>query len=470
MQYTENYSLRKPQMAETASVSDLNYNSDRIDAILADDRQISVAMYVSGNTYNTGDLVGYENPSTHHIRVYRCLVDNVTGVWDSTKWTLTNLADEILDAKASGGTEVEANPTGTPSDTLNTVEIDNVIYAVGGDSANQNIADAFSELQTYAVGDYCIYESILYKCTTAVQTAGAWDSTKWTPCVVTDEMGSGGGGGSSTFAGLSDVSLTSLTDGDFPQYDATAQKWKNVAITGVSVQPVIYSMEEREIGVWTNGKPLYQRSIELTQVSFGSWRTYSVGSTIEIVNAEGALFRTNRTADFFNYYEDSTAGLYLIQRTDNLAYKIGSSYSSGFEKVIFTIQYTKTTDVAGSGTWTPSGVPSVNYSTDEQVVGTWIDGATLYEKTVRSTVTPSESTWTTIPLDLPTGAQIIKYEAYYRRSTGAVDLIPQYNPTGSSEWLFGSISPTGFTYKVGSPYIQDFSETNVIIRYTKSSS
>ena len=132
MQYTENYSLRKPQMAETASVSDLNYNSDRIDAVLADDRQISVAMYVSGNTYNTGDLVGYENSSTHHIRVYRCLVDNVTGVWDSTKWALTNLADEILDAKASGGTEVEANPTGTAVGTLTSLGINGDKYEIQG--------------------------------------------------------------------------------------------------------------------------------------------------------------------------------------------------------------------------------------------------------------------------------------------------------------------------------------------------
>lgn len=194
MQYTDNYSLRKPQMAETASVSDINYNTDRIDAIMADNRQLSVDMYVSGNTYNTGDLVGYENPSTHHIKVYRCLVDNVTGVWDSTKWAITNLADEVIAARASGGTEVKANPSGTPTDTMNTVEIDGVVYAVGGDSANQNIADEFSTSQTYAVGDYCIYESILYKCTTAISTAGAWDSTKWTSCVVTDEMGQGGGG------------------------------------------------------------------------------------------------------------------------------------------------------------------------------------------------------------------------------------------------------------------------------------
>lgn len=378
MQYTENYSLRKPQTAETASVSDLNYNSDRIDAILADDRQISVAMYVSGNTYNTGDLVGYENPSTHHIRVYRCLVDNVTGVWDSTKWTLTNLADEILDAKASGGTEVEANPTGTPSDTMHTVRIDDVIYDVSGDSANQNIADAFSTLQTYAVGDYCIYESILYKCTTAIETAGAWDSTKWTPCVVTDEMGSGGGGGSSTFAGLSDVSLTSLTDGDFPQYDATAQKWKNVAIAGVSVQPVIYSTEEREIGVWTDARPLYQKTV-------------SVGGTVP-------------------------TGAVLITRISNEGYD--------------TIQYIKSADTPGSGTWTPSGVPAVHYSTDEQVVGTWYDGSTLYQKTITFNAVYSSS-WVIYSHGIQNVDEIVSLKAAIT-SQGTYYELPQYRSANTA--------------------------------------
>ena len=56
---------------------------------------------------------------------------------------------------------------------------------------DKNIADQFSTSATYDVDDYVIYEGTLYKCTTAVTTAGAWDSTKWTAVLVTDEMGSG---------------------------------------------------------------------------------------------------------------------------------------------------------------------------------------------------------------------------------------------------------------------------------------
>ena len=59
--------------------------------------------------------------------------------------------------------------------------------------ANQNIAEDYDETETYVVGDYVIYNGLLYKCVTAVATAETFDPTKWTHVVVTDEMGSGGG-------------------------------------------------------------------------------------------------------------------------------------------------------------------------------------------------------------------------------------------------------------------------------------
>ena len=462
MQYTENYSLRKPQMAETASVSDLNYNSDRIDAILADDRQISVAMYVSGNTYNTGDLVGYENPSTHRIRVYRCLVDNVTGTWDSTKWTLTNLADEILDAKASGGTEVEANPTGTASDTLNTVRIDNVIYAVGGDSANQNIADAFSELQTYAVGDYCIYESILYKCTTAVQTAGAWDSTKWTSCVVTDEMGSGGGGGSSTFAGLSDVSLTSLTDGDFPQYDATAQKWKNVAIAGVNVQPVVYSTEEREIGVWHDGKPLYRRTYTFSTPIIIPYSGAAVETPIDSSDIDVIIYASAIHADGTNY--DGIITDPTKSNHTRVGMQTGRNGANATASVVV-LEYTKLSDTAGSGTWTPSSVPSVHYSTTEQVVGTWIDGSTLYEKVFTGNVSMPSNSWYDFELDSGINIVMVEYAKYLLSGGGTVDM-GWYR----SSSIYSCYTITQNIISALQVGIANISGYRFVVRYTKSSS
>lgn len=46
--------------------------------------------------------------------------------------------------------------------------------------------DEFSKLNSYAVGDYCIYQNKLYKCNTA--TNGDWDASKWTETSVGDEL------------------------------------------------------------------------------------------------------------------------------------------------------------------------------------------------------------------------------------------------------------------------------------------
>jgi hypothetical protein len=67
---------------------------------------------------------------------------------------------------------------------------------IDGMGGNQNIAENYDDTLTYSVGDYVIYNGLLYKCDTAVSTAETFDPTKWTHVVVTDEMGSGGGSGS----------------------------------------------------------------------------------------------------------------------------------------------------------------------------------------------------------------------------------------------------------------------------------
>ena len=54
------------------------------------------------------------------------------------------------------------------------------------------IAEDFDSTATYAVGDYVIYNGLLYKCTNA--HSGAWVAGDFTATLVSDEFGSGGGG------------------------------------------------------------------------------------------------------------------------------------------------------------------------------------------------------------------------------------------------------------------------------------
>lgn len=94
--YTDNYTMTKPTYAEQADISVINANMDIIDSVMHSS-QISLApAYDINETYNTGDIV------MHELLMYKCLEDNVTGVWDSTKWTRTTAGEE-----SGGGADLD---------------------------------------------------------------------------------------------------------------------------------------------------------------------------------------------------------------------------------------------------------------------------------------------------------------------------------------------------------------------------
>ena len=96
---------------------------------------------------------------------------------------------------ASGGSETPATDASEVEydNTTSQLTADNVQDAIdeivaNADTASEDILtlqnvqgyDEYDETQTYAVGDYAIYNNIVYECTTAVSTAEPFDSTKWT--------------------------------------------------------------------------------------------------------------------------------------------------------------------------------------------------------------------------------------------------------------------------------------------------
>ena len=69
-------------------------------------------------------------------------------------------------------------------------KLNNIATAIqtSGTTSLYVIADAFDSTATYDVGDYVIYNSSLYKCTTAVSVAGAFDPSDWEVVQVMDEI------------------------------------------------------------------------------------------------------------------------------------------------------------------------------------------------------------------------------------------------------------------------------------------
>lgn len=155
---------------------------------------------------------------------------------------------------------------------------------------------------------------------------------------------------------------------------------------------LIYSEEEREVGVWTDGKPLYQKTVHFGavaagtinyQVTMGLSNVDEVAFTLCTVNNISGVWITLprsllQSSSTFAEYGINQQG-YTIS-TDKFRIDTGSSVA--IQEGYVTIQYTKTTDTAGSGTWTTTGEYAHHYSTSEKVIGTWIDGKPLYEKCI----------------------------------------------------------------------------------------
>ena len=140
-----------------------------------------------------------------------------------------------------------------------------------------------------------------------------------------------------------------------------------------------YSTTEKVIGRWTDGKPLYQKSFTFSNVTISSTQT-NIGDISEIPIENGWV-----ESVFANEVDDYFYGLGFISvwlRVDPTDHNFGIKYTfSGqttvVKSLVVTIRYTKSTDSAAT---TIEQKPT-HYSTDEQVVGTWIDGKPVYQKT-----------------------------------------------------------------------------------------
>lgn len=229
-------------------------------------------------------------------------------------------------------------------------------------------------------------------------------------------------------------------------------------------QPVIYSEEEREIGVWTDGKPLYQKTIKQ---SFTGKAKVTIATDIDYEHTIETTYYATGVYDSPMFITGATVYCYIQREQDN-SLTINNEYNGAIEWIV-TIQYTKTTDQPGSGTWTPQGVPAVHYSTEEHVVGTWIDGSTLYEKSYHVPTVTS----TYITIDSTISASTIKLRDV---SMGSIVIGGAYN---NAQYVDGRLSYNSFirvVLNVGlsvgmeAPPSDPITDFDFTIRYTKSTS
>lgn len=207
------------------------------------------------------------------------------------------------------------------------------------------IADEFDSTSTYAVGDYCTYAGKLYKCTTAITTAGAWDSNNWTETLVMDEVSSGGGGGSSTLAGLTDVDLDNLADGQILVWDDTNSKWVNADNQGGGSGNAVMHFTKTSLYTASqiqDSAPLSQDISNFDLIEVVCW--YEANSRLYTQNAvynadELIASMTAQTKNRFLVSNDSMTCWFEVEDTDELKRYQGDMYIKQVYGYKFGIDY-----------------------------------------------------------------------------------------------------------------------------------
>lgn len=163
--------------------------------------------------------------------------------------------------------------------------------------------------------------------------------------------------------------------------------------------PMLYSTEEREVGTWVDGKPIYQRTLTQNEVpafaNTGRVRNINLGlSNIEHIWLYPLSTASNNAfpLPYVHYDNSNEIGYWWDMNNGSPIFSVRVGGSSSSQTIDYiTILYTKTTDTPGSGKYNTLGVPTVHYDDTEKIVGTWF-GETLYEKSYVITSIPSSGT------------------------------------------------------------------------------
>ena len=186
------------------------------------------------------------------------------------------------------------------------------------------------------------------------------------------------------------------------------------------IAPMIYSEEEIEVGVWTDSKPLYQK------VYTGSIGTSNVDIALDpnvdvVIMDCGHSFKVQTGSSnivylgFYNSSTDRFQAYYRNANKDIRVMSVGSTYAGDF---CLTVLYTKTTDTAGSGTYTSSKALAVHYSTNEQVIGTWINSKPLYQRTIEQSSTNVSGTEVQVDLSSWNIDECVEVSGFFDRVAG----------------------------------------------------
>ena len=219
------------------------------------------------------------------------------------------------------------------------------------------------------------------------------------------ELSTGGGGGSTYTAGTgiditNDVISTKQSQsGDIDEIiDIYPTAGNLVSIVNAFNRGDIYSEGERMVGQWADRKPLYKKTvaIPLTARNAGgstvaynirnenptldSFVRYEVAAVVITPFGDHQYLNPNMVKNSANTgitYTDNGYGINDYQSANDRIITFTNSYTDGGGTAYLTMYYTKFDDEA------VSIGEATEYSTEEKVIGTWLDGKAIFQRTVQ---------------------------------------------------------------------------------------
>ena len=380
--YTDNYQLTKPTYAEQADIGVINSNMNKIDEIMHSS-QISLAdAYDSTKTYAEGDVVMYE------LLMYKC-ISPTTGVWDGSKWERTTASE------SGGGGSAELDILGEGNGAV-------VSFA---DGASAELAKCIAEIVPKQAGSGTPSPSNVRAISgstsvTVTISDGETSTTKTTALgqtvyggqlnVLTGELTIDRGFITIT----SESQLTTFTynaeNGSFSQV-ASDGKISNAEVMCISNMMEGISFNNRVANAYVDKDRCY--SDEAGKIRIRNRNSVTI-------NTKSDLFARFQGAEICYFLATPQTVQLTPQEVNSLLGQNNISADTGDIDIVYVkasapIQPNPTGtptatlkklgiegtvfEVEGGGGGSSSGI---NYSTTEQVIGTWIDGKPLYAKTI----------------------------------------------------------------------------------------
>ena len=241
----------------------------------------------------------------------------------------------------------------------------------------------------------------------------------------------------------------------------------------------IYSTTEKVVGCSTNGKPIYQKTFTGTTPASGNV-SITIPAYEEVIDIRGTAKWVDSGQSGYGMINmanvsPSTVAYALPSYTQGttLYIVLNGTLASIFrsQPYVVTIQYTKTTDAANSFNYADEN----DYSTDEKIVGTWISGEPIYQRTFTGTLGSNGLS----NLITSFSGKCIKYFGFQHGVSGSASFdvmmpsINSYVDSNNSYISYGSImyvENSNLTYRIVGRNFSMFANQPyyITVQYTKS--